>query len=162
MDGYLSILFCLVFTAIAFLWRPTGNNRRYVDYIFPSLHFVRLPNLSLISTLAMSTELAQDEDDAEGRDAEAYDLEAMVPNGHARDDEDTEGGIRLHGGDETLRTRPEEDSVVFEIGDEDDEDTHKASRQNSGNGGYEIGDDDEHESQGLIGGKSSRTDKRID
>jgi hypothetical protein len=28
IDGYLSILFLLVFTAIAFLWRPTGNNRR--------------------------------------------------------------------------------------------------------------------------------------
>lgn len=111
----------------------------------------------------MSTELAQDEDDADGRDAEAYDLEAMEHHGHVKD-EDTDGGIRLHGGDGSLRTPLGEDNVVFEIGDEDDEDhTHnKPSRQNSGNDGYLSGDDDGHEDQGLIGGKSPRADKRID
>ncbi|QRV97588.1 membrane protein [Ceratobasidium sp. AG-Ba] len=49
LDAWLAILYLGVFTGIAFLWRPTGNNRR----------------------LAMSDELAQDDD------AEDYDLESM-------------------------------------------------------------------------------------
>jgi flagellar biosynthesis/type III secretory pathway M-ring protein FliF/YscJ len=53
LDAWLAILYLVVFTSIAFLWRPTGNNRR----------------------LAMSDELAQDDD------AEDYDLEAMQRRG---------------------------------------------------------------------------------
>ncbi|KAG8739345.1 hypothetical protein FRC10_005772 [Ceratobasidium sp. 414] len=49
LDAWLAILYLVVFSSIAFLWRPTGNNRR----------------------LAMSDELAQDDD------AEDYDLESM-------------------------------------------------------------------------------------
>ena len=51
LDGWLSILYMTVFAAIAFLWRPTGNNTR----------------------LAMSDELATDENEAE--DFEIDDLE---------------------------------------------------------------------------------------
>ncbi|KAG8728425.1 hypothetical protein FRC11_011094, partial [Ceratobasidium sp. 423] len=50
LDAWLAILYLLVFTSIAFLWRPTGHNRR----------------------LAMSDELAQDDDGAGD-----YDLESM-------------------------------------------------------------------------------------
>lgn len=126
MDGYLTILFLIVFTAIAFLWRPTGNNRR----------------------LAMSTELAQDEDDADGRDAEAYDLEALAHGDHHKDDGEQEGGIRLPNADSSLHTPLAADDVVFEIGDHDDDDEveHHSPRG--------------QESHGLMG--STRTDKRID
>jgi len=138
VDGYLSILFLAVFAAIAFLWRPTGHNRR----------------------LAMSTELAQDEDDADGRDAEAYDLETIERGALVKDDND-EGGIMLHGGEESLRTPIGEDDVVFEIGDDDEE--HSAhARRTASNGGYDI-EDDKDETQGLIGNaKSPRVDKRTD
>jgi flagellar biosynthesis/type III secretory pathway M-ring protein FliF/YscJ len=53
LDAWLAILYLAVFTGIAFLWRPTGNNTR----------------------LAMSDELAQDDD------AEDYDLESMQRRG---------------------------------------------------------------------------------
>jgi len=142
IDGYLSILFLLAFVAIAFLWRPTGQNRR----------------------LAMSTELAQDEDDADGRDAEAYDLESMERNIVVKDEVNDEGGIRLHGGEESLQTPLGDDNVVFEIGDEDDDENSSHPRRGAwdANGGYDI-EDDKDEGQGLIGTtKSPQADKRID
>lgn len=111
----------------------------------------------------MSTELAQDEDDADGRDAEAYDLEAIERGRFIKDDGDSEGGIKLHGG-ELLRTPVGEDNVVFEIGDEDEDDRTPGDGRRSANAndGYEIGEDDGHESQGLMRGTSPRTDKRND
>lgn len=116
----------------------------------------------------MSTELAQDEDDAEGRDAEAYDLEAMARGPYAQP-ADQEGGIRLNG-DERHALRGDDD-VVFEIGDEDEEGEHTPTATATpgrrtepsalGGGGYEITDDgDANERGGLMGG--SRTDKRLD
>lgn len=122
----------------------------------------------------MSMELAQDEDDAEGRDAEAYDLEALAHGHYAKHDEEEEhGGIRL-GGRENMN-----DDVVFEIGDEDEEGaetptggsrsqtpvaaTRKTEPSALGGGGYEITDEDEDERGGLMGGASTRkTDKRMD
>lgn len=118
----------------------------------------------------MSTELAQDEDDAEGRDAEAYDLEAMSRGHYSQPPayQQEEGGIRLNGEErEALRG----DDVVFEIGDEDEHEdgehtptaTTLARTEPSalGGGGYEITDDgDANERGGLMGG--SRTDKRLD
>jgi len=89
-----------------------------------------------LSTLAMSTELAQDEDDADGRDTEAYDLETIERGALVKDDDD-EGGIRLHGGEESLRTPIGEDGVVFEIGDDDEE--HSAhARRTASNGEWTI------------------------
>lgn len=95
-------------------------------------------------TLAMSTELAQDEDDADGRDAEAYDLEALAH----KDDGEQDGGIQLTNVDSSLHTPLAADDVVFEIGDHDDDDEveHHSPRG--------------QESHGLMG--STRTDKRID
>ena len=101
----------------------------------------------MISTLAMSDELAQDEEDAED-----YDLEALESRTHTRvmdddDDDETLVGSR-RGGPGSLA----EDAVVFEIGDEDehgtdDEDNQtkrKHSRQPSGDGSR-------HEREGLMG-----------
>jgi hypothetical protein len=112
----------------------------------------------------MSTELAQDEDDAEGRDAEAYDLESMERGVLMKDDANAEGGIRLDGGEETLRTPLGEDGVVFEIGDEDDEEhsSHPRRAPSDANRGYEL-EDDKDESQGLISNsKSPGVEKHID
>lgn len=115
MDGYLSILYLVVFSAIASLWRPTGNNRR----------------------LAMSTELAQSEEDAED-----YDLDTLDRRDHPKDlEEAREGQIRL--GD---RQALGDDEVVFEIGDEgSDKDADEDDRRHTGN----------DERRGLIGSGSS-------
>jgi len=86
LDGYLAILYFVAFWAITFLWRPSANNRR----------------------LAMSDEIAQEDEDAED-----YDLEAIESRTRTRDDDE----ITL-----VNRREPEalaEDHVVFEIGDED-------------------------------------------
>ncbi|KAI5982726.1 lung seven transmembrane receptor-domain-containing protein [Pisolithus albus] len=87
LDGYLALLFFVAFWSIAYLWRPTEHNRR----------------------LAMSDELAQEDEDAED-----YDLEALQSRTAAREDDE----ITLVNN----RREPEplaENHVVFEIGDED-------------------------------------------
>jgi len=107
LDGSLVLLYLAVFISIAFLWRPTGNNRR----------------------LAMSDELAQDEDEAED-----YDLEAMEERGERAKREAMLGIDEMGGGGNRLGITdnrreggialPTED-VMFEIGDDaasDDED----------------------------------------
>lgn len=83
LDAWLAILYLAVFTGIAFLWRPTGHNRR----------------------LAMSDELAQDEDGH-------FDLEAIRPDGPGASEEHLPMGGR-----EPLRA----EEVVFEIGDDDED-----------------------------------------
>ncbi|KAG8971982.1 hypothetical protein FRB90_010343, partial [Tulasnella sp. 427] len=107
LDGFLVLLYMAVFICIAFLWRPTGNNRR----------------------LAMSDELAQDEEEAEDYDLEAIQargerakMEAMMgidemANGHAPD----EGRIQL--------PRDNDRDVVFEIGDEGSDDEREEGRR---------------------------------
>ena len=70
----------------------------------------------MISTLAMSDEIAQDEEDAED-----YDLEAIESRTRARDEEDDDD-ITLVGrraGHDIQSVG--EDHVVFEIGDEEEE-----------------------------------------
>jgi flagellar biosynthesis/type III secretory pathway M-ring protein FliF/YscJ len=103
LDGWLALLYFVCFIAIAFIWRPSANNRR----------------------LAMSDEVAQDEEDAED-----YDLEAIQSRTQARDDDDEDdaatlvGGRRGHHRSNSLS----DDHVVFEIGDEDDDDDAKKRR----------------------------------
>ncbi|TRM65879.1 lung seven transmembrane receptor-domain-containing protein [Schizophyllum amplum] len=98
LDGWLALLYLVAFASISFLWRPSEHNRR----------------------LAMSEELAQDEEDAED-----YDLEALERRGPGRPgrDEDDDDEATLVG---TSRGAPGpvvgEDAVVFEIGDEDEDD----------------------------------------
>jgi hypothetical protein len=100
-----------------------------------------------IFTLAMSDELAQDEEDAED-----YDLEALERRTEARmegDDDDDDATLVGRRGPASLA----EDGVVFEIGDEDDhgsddEDiTHKkpSERRSHRDGGMD------HEREGLMG-----------
>ena len=67
-------------------------------------------------TLAMSDEIAQDEEDAED-----YDLEAIQHRSQMRDDDDDDDAATLVGGRHGNPSSLQEE-VVFEIGDEDDED----------------------------------------
>ncbi|KAJ6503337.1 lung seven transmembrane receptor-domain-containing protein [Mycena vitilis] len=101
LDGWLALLYLVAFSAISYLWRPSANNRR----------------------LAMSDEIAQDEEDAED-----YDLESMGHHGRIPDDDDDDAatlvGIRRGGHDPVA-----EDNVVFEIGDEDDEDEEEMKKR---------------------------------
>ncbi|KAL0951511.1 hypothetical protein HGRIS_008196 [Hohenbuehelia grisea] len=135
LDGWLALLYLVAFAAIAYLWRPSENNRRYV----------------------MSDEIAQDEEDAED-----YDLEALEHRHTRLRDEDDDDAATLvgerRGGAEPLR----DDHVVFEIGDEDagsdDEDGNakkrRLERKSSEN------HDAEDEREGLIG--NGRTRERTD
>jgi len=120
LDGWLALLYLAAFASIAFLWRPSANNRR----------------------LAMSDEIAQDEEDAED-----YDLEAIHERTRAREDDDN---ATLVGGDGRQRGNIAQD-VVFEIGDEEpgsdgeDEVITKKRRQSEQR---ESGG--EHEREGLM------------
>lgn len=128
LDGWLGVLYLAVFLAIAFLWRPTANNRR----------------------LALSDELPTDEMEAE--EFEQRDL----------DDGDKGDAIPLNG--------VGNDSVVFDVG-EDDEDEEGASgdekarvgRGHHGKRGEEQplrlpGSDDEEEGHGPPPSYHKRSD----
>ncbi|KAF9454091.1 hypothetical protein P691DRAFT_693125 [Macrolepiota fuliginosa MF-IS2] len=100
LDGWLALLYLVAFSGIAFLWRPSENNRR----------------------LAMSDEIAQDENDAED-----YDLESLNHRQRLRDEDDDD--VTLVG---TRNGRPQslaEDQVVFEIGDEDEDDEDPSKKR---------------------------------
>ena len=79
----------------------------------------------LLPTLAMSDEVAQDEEEAED-----YDLEAIQSRTQAREDDDEDdaatlvAGRRGHNHSNSLS----DDQVVFEIGDEDDDEDAKKRR----------------------------------
>jgi len=124
LDGYLAILYFISFWSIAYLWRPTANNRR----------------------LAMSDELAQEDEDAED-----YDLEALEHRTQAREDDE----ITLVNN----RREPEalaEDHVVFEIGDEDagsDDETEGATKKRRGQRKSLDENEATDERAGLIGGR---------
>lgn len=103
LDGWLALLYMSCFVSIAYLWRPTERNRY----------------------LAMSDELAQDEEAADEYDNQRRDRELgddddggkeWVPQGDGRD------AVPLQ-----LR-RVGEETVVFDIGEDDDEgeDHHKS------------------------------------
>ncbi|KAI0778347.1 lung seven transmembrane receptor-domain-containing protein [Trametes elegans] len=122
LDGWLALLYLVDFAAIAWLWRPSPNNRRYVHFHSP------LP-------------IAQDEEDAED-----YDLESLEHRTRARGMPDGDDDAA------TLVGRPVgEDAVVFEIGEEegqgsdDDEAAPKKRR-----GERERHEGEEHEREGLM------------
>ena len=73
----------------------------------------------------MSDEVAQDEEDAED-----YDLEAIQSRTQAREDEDEDDAATLVGGrrDHNRNTSLSDDQVVFEIGDEDEDEDAKKRR----------------------------------
>ncbi|KNZ51930.1 uncharacterized protein VP01_375g3 [Puccinia sorghi] len=110
LDGWLSLLYMVCFVSIAYLWRPTERNRY----------------------LAMSDELAQDEEAADEYDVQATERDAALG-------EDDDGGKEWvphnDGGDAVplqLR-RVGDQTVVFDIGeDEEDEESaelHKSKDQ---------------------------------
>ena len=94
--------------------------------------------------LAMSDELAQDEEDAED-----YDLEALEHRTRAREEDDDDATLVGRRGPDSIA----EDHVVFEIGDEDDEDPETPSKKRRGgqedNPDHHEGSADER--AGLIG-----------
>lgn len=106
-----------------------------------------------MSTLAMSDEIAQEDEDAED-----YDLEALQHRTAAREDDE----ITLVNN----RREPEvlaEDPVVFEIGDEDggsDDDTDGTAKKRRGERKSVDEDETTDERAGLIGGRpqKDRTD----
>lgn len=101
LDGWLALLYLVAFGAISFLWRPSDNNRR----------------------LAMSDEIAQDENEAED-----YDLESLNHRQRLRDDDDDDQATLVgtrNGGPHSMA----EDRVVFEIGDEDEDDEDSAKKK---------------------------------
>ncbi|KAI0697538.1 lung seven transmembrane receptor-domain-containing protein [Cytidiella melzeri] len=123
LDGWLSLLFLVDFMAIAYLWRPTLNNRR----------------------LAMFDELAQDEEDAEDYDMEALERRTEAEELYRRDDDDA--ATLVGRGPGSIN----DDAVVFEIGDEDaqelsdDEDPAKRQRRQD-----PRHDGSAHEREGLM------------
>lgn len=134
LDGWLSLLYFAAFAGICYLWRPTAHNRR----------------------LAMSEELAQEDEDVED-----YDLEAIESRTRARDDDDDAtlvGGRRGPGSMMGVG----EDEVVFEIGDHDEDDEPKTGDSRKPHTDQHVQDDrgdaheDEGERHGLIGGNAQR------
>jgi hypothetical protein len=121
-------LYLAVFTATAYLWRPTGSNRR----------------------LAMSDELAQDEEDAED-----YDLDALESRGQPHPlnadgiPEAPSSGRRRGVG---------EDDLVFEIGEDDDDDDGRGRTPMSRRGRVsgERPNGDRHEAEGLMAAEERR------
>ncbi|GAA98706.1 uncharacterized protein L969DRAFT_83759 [Mixia osmundae IAM 14324] len=94
LDGWLGSLYFIVFAAIAFVWRPTPKNR----------------------LLAMSEELAQDDDGAE-----SYAVTSLLRN--RPDDRDAES----IGKDAEAHSLVRNDETVFDIGEEDLSDSDEAS-----------------------------------
>ncbi|KAG0147286.1 hypothetical protein CROQUDRAFT_670677 [Cronartium quercuum f. sp. fusiforme G11] len=115
LDGWLALLYLVCFISIAFLWRPTARNRY----------------------LAMSDELAQDEQSADDYDERRGQAAAM---GADDDDHGKEWVPHEDGGDAVplqLR-RVGNDSVVFDIGDDEDENDHPHSKSRPSNGNGEA------------------------
>lgn len=125
LDASLALIYLAVFASIAWLWRPTENNVRF----------------------AMSTELAQDE-----ADAEDYEIDALAqhrPEGLALEPDSDYQHIHGEPGTEDERKRLydgpsasggggarreiHDDNVVFAMGDDSEEDS----------------DDDDHEGTHL-------------
>ncbi|SAM84068.1 related to PTM1-member of the major facilitator superfamily [Ustilago bromivora] len=135
LDGWLALLYLTVFTAIAWVWRPTGSNMR----------------------LAMSDELATEDDPtAEGYEVDTF--AARGPDGPDSDDEDdleakktSQGNTGGVGGS---RGRVGLDEVVFEIGDEDDEADQSTNRGMGGSGGR-------GERQGLMRGSANNSEETL-
>jgi hypothetical protein len=108
----------------------------------------------IVFSLAMSDELAQDED------AEDYDMANLEQGGgrprgpaHPDDDDDDEDAATLVGGRAGHGSRVRDDQVVFEIGDEDgdEEDDERKQRMRRLSGEH-------HEREGLIGGDGRKDD----
>ncbi|KIM88622.1 hypothetical protein PILCRDRAFT_2830 [Piloderma croceum F 1598] len=123
LDGYLALLYLVAFSAIAYLWRPTPNNRR----------------------LAMFDEIAQDEEDAED-----YDLEALEHRTQARDDDDDATLVGRRGPDSLAEDHVVFEIGDEDAGSDEDDDSHK-KRRSGQKGTTEHRQREDDERTGLIG-----------
>ena len=94
----------------------------------------------------MSDELAQEDEDAED-----YDLEALESRNRTRDDDDDDGATLV--GSHRPAAAVGEDSVVFEIGDQDLSDDEEPKSADKSHHSEAI---DAGERQGLMNGNSQR------
>ncbi|KZV81961.1 hypothetical protein EXIGLDRAFT_779146 [Exidia glandulosa HHB12029] len=107
LDGWLALLYLVVFATIAYIWRPSENNAR----------------------LAMSDELAQDEEEAEDYDMAA--LEDRMKGEDGEDDDDADQHTLVENG-RRGRNSLGDDGVVFEIGDQDSDEEDEAHKRRQG------------------------------
>jgi hypothetical protein len=112
LDGWMGTLYLIVFSSIAWLWRPTGQNLR----------------------LSMSDEIGQDE----GYEGEHYEIDEFGQHLSGNDGDEEEGGMKSESHHATGRNsqtaqgrlnassmgRGDED-VVFEIGEDEEETPRK-------------------------------------
>jgi hypothetical protein len=107
IDGWLSILYAAVFFAIAFLWRPSGTNRR----------------------LALSDELPMSENEAD-----LYDVDAMLPEEDREDAGELKGETypltRVSGDGR-------HEHVVFDVGSDDDDQETPLGHGRNGKASFE-------------------------
>ncbi|KZT75008.1 hypothetical protein DAEQUDRAFT_17258 [Daedalea quercina L-15889] len=101
LDGWLALLYLVDFVAIAYLWRPSPNNRR----------------------LAMFDELAQNPEDAEDYDLEALERRDGPMRLPSDNDDDAATLVGPPGGSIA------EDAVVFDIGDDEGDDEPAKKRR---------------------------------
>ncbi|EPQ28969.1 uncharacterized protein PFL1_03259 [Pseudozyma flocculosa PF-1] len=148
LDGWLACLYLAVFAAIAWVWRPTGNNMR----------------------LAMSDELATEDDpDAEGFEVDTFAQHTGGPGDDSDDEESkpssssaaaaaagssasTAAGPAQHRSHQSHQSHQSlaNDDVVFEIGDDDEADTShgaksRGAREEGGSEGERMGLMHDHE-----------------
>lgn len=98
LDGWLSLLYMVCFVSIAYLWRPTERNRY----------------------LAMSDELAQDEEAADAYDDQRLDRDG----GNGEDDDGGKEWVPQGDGRDAVPLqlrRLGDETVVFDIGEDDDD-----------------------------------------
>lgn len=97
LDGFLGSLYLTAFSSIAYLWRPTGNN----------------------TLLGLSDELPMNDDDDADDGMEREDVDEL----EEFEVEDTEG----NGGRSVRMKKLRDDSVVFDVGDEDEDNDDEES-----------------------------------
>ncbi|ORX36229.1 lung seven transmembrane receptor-domain-containing protein [Kockovaella imperatae] len=123
LDGSLATIYLCVFSAIAWLWRPTRDNVRF----------------------SMSQELAQDEAEADAEDYEFHEMENGREGQHQplNQEDDFDGDL-----DEDARSLKSakvramghkggvgDENVVFAMGDDSDEDDFGSPKAGGGGGG---------------------------
>ncbi|KAH0838008.1 lung seven transmembrane receptor-domain-containing protein [Lanmaoa asiatica] len=154
---YYILLATVVIITIFFVWSSMAFSDRLAEdlgaygggYLTGTLRSSTSFRSAPISTLAMSDEIAQEDEDAED-----YDLEALQHRTAARDDDE----ITLVNN----RREPEalaEDHVVFEIGDEDagsDDETEGAAKKRRGERKSVDENETADEREGLIGGRQHK------
>ncbi|SCV70962.1 BQ2448_3724 [Microbotryum intermedium] len=126
VDGWLSILYMVVFFSVAWIWRPSSRNRR----------------------LGLSDEVPTDD-----LDAEHYDVDAISTGDRdGDDDDDDDEHVALKG----MGSNADDGKVVFDVGsDEDEEEAIGGRRRSERRSGEEArlnGREDDSDGEGDISG----------